>query len=86
MIKFKLNGVDFQFSKDDSRKISNFDWFVGYLRDGEWEKFTFEIFDKCANPNKIALDIGAWIGLVFGCRKTFLKFIHLSLIRLLLNR
>ena len=62
MIKFKLNGVDFQFSKEDNRKISNFDWFVGYLRDGEWEKFTFEIFDKCANPNKIALDIGAWIG------------------------
>lgn len=62
MIQFKLNGVNFSFSEEDNKKISNFNWFVDFLKQGNWEEFTFEIFEKCSDPKKIALDIGAWIG------------------------
>jgi FkbM family methyltransferase len=62
MIEFKLRGVDFNFLKENNQSISNFDWFVNYLKEGNWENFTFEIFEQCSDPNKIALDVGAWIG------------------------
>ena len=36
-----------------------------WLRDNFaiWEPFTFEVFEKVANAEKLAVDIGAWIGL-----------------------
>jgi FkbM family methyltransferase len=27
-----------------------------------WEKETFEVFDKCLNPYKVCIDLGAWVG------------------------
>lgn len=62
MIEFELKGTNFKFRKEDNQDITNFDWFVGDFSKGEWEKWTFDIFEECANPKGIALDIGAWIG------------------------
>lgn len=42
--------------------VGDHDWFWRQFADGEWEPRTFEIFDKCLDPKKNFLDIGAWIG------------------------
>lgn len=38
------------------------DWFWKMFEDGTWEPETFKIFDKCLDPEKTFVDIGAWIG------------------------
>lgn len=38
------------------------DWFWKIFADGTWEPSTFRIFDKFLDPDKIFVDIGAWIG------------------------
>lgn len=43
----------------DNTKIAN--WLKRTFN--AWEPFTFESFRQAANPNKIAIDVGSWIGL-----------------------
>ena len=62
MIEFNSYGIDFKFQPNENRDISNFSWYVNSLIHGEWEPETFEVFKRCANKEKIALDIGSWIG------------------------
>jgi FkbM family methyltransferase len=38
------------------------EWFIPKVQDGIWEENTFHILDHYQNPDKIYLDIGAWIG------------------------
>ena len=44
------------------KKITNFNWLVDVLRTQTWEPVTFNIFDQHKDKNKIAIDIGGWIG------------------------
>lgn len=37
-------------------------WFMPKVHNGNWEENTFHILDHYQNPDKIYLDIGAWIG------------------------
>lgn len=38
------------------------EWFIPKVQRGNWEENTFHILDHYQNPDKIYLDIGAWIG------------------------
>jgi FkbM family methyltransferase len=62
MEDFTAYGNHFRFDPEVNKEISNFKWYIDYLKTERWETFTFETFRSCANENKIALDIGAWIG------------------------
>ncbi len=62
MEEINLHGVVFKFDPENNKKISNFNWFMEYFKTGRWEIFTYDIFNHCAKKDKIALDIGAWIG------------------------
>ena len=62
MIEIDVHGERFLFSPEHNQEISNFNWFIDYFRTGEWEKFTYEVFEKSSRNDKMALDIGAWIG------------------------
>lgn len=55
-------GVDISLAKDDNSRISCFDWFIGELNSNSWENYTHEVFDKVGNLNKVAIDLGGWIG------------------------
>lgn len=61
-MEFESYGIKFIFNKYKNKKINNFDWFVDVLEKQEWEPKTFEIFNKFKDKNKIAIDIGGWIG------------------------
>lgn len=61
-MEFTVNNVHYTFDDEQNKIIPNYDWFVNYFRTGEWEKDTFEIFDGVKDSNKVAVDIGAWIG------------------------
>lgn len=61
-MEFRVNNVDYKFNDDQNKIIPNYDWFVNYFKSGDWEKDTFETFDKVKNSDKVAIDIGAWIG------------------------
>lgn len=39
-----------------------YDWFWKMFGDGTWEPGTFKVFDKFLDPEKVFVDIGAWIG------------------------
>ena len=62
MQEISLHDVVFRFDEEKNQKISNFNWFIEFFRTGQWENFTYQIFKQCAKKDKIALDIGAWIG------------------------
>jgi len=59
---FTIHGVDFTFDTVANSQIVNYDWFMGALSSGSWEKETFEIFESVKDKTKTAIDIGAWIG------------------------
>jgi FkbM family methyltransferase len=51
---------------------------LGFWKDTfpHWESDTFKVFDKLLNPNKIFIDIGAWIGTtcIYGSKKS--KYVY----------
>lgn len=59
MLEFNKYGVNYKFVDTSVPTIHN------WLRDNfdRWEPFTFEVFQRVAKKDKIAVDIGAWIGL-----------------------
>ena len=60
MNTFYKEGVTFNFVKiTDNVECRN--WMISNFH--IWEPFTFECFRKVSNSSKIAIDIGAWIGL-----------------------
>jgi FkbM family methyltransferase len=61
-MEFESYGINFILNEENNEKIHNFNWFVDVLKSQKWEPFTFEVFDKLKNENKVAIDIGGWIG------------------------
>jgi FkbM family methyltransferase len=59
---FERYGVQFKFDDNENSTVPSFGWYMGVLSNGIWETDTFEIFDKVKDKNKIAIDIGGWIG------------------------
>ena len=59
---FKINkrGVEYVFS--DLTSLPEIHEFIKH-RFIDWENSTFDIFESVKNPEKIAIDLGAWIGL-----------------------
>jgi FkbM family methyltransferase len=55
-------GCTFIFDVEKNEKIPNFNWFIDVLQKQTWESVTFNIFDQLKDENKIAIDIGGWIG------------------------
>ena len=55
-------GCTFIFDAEKNEKIPNFNWFIDVLQKQTWESVTFNIFDQLKDENKIAIDIGGWIG------------------------
>ena len=53
-------GTKFIFDSDKNKKIPNFNWLIDVLQ--TWEPATFDIFNKVKDENKVAIDIGGWIG------------------------
>ena len=62
MIQFNSYGLNFKFDPNQNTTIRNFDGYINSLKNETWEPETFKIFQRCANRDKIALDIGAWMG------------------------
>tara|TARA_B110000908_G_C10081021_1_gene369579 strand:- start:63 stop:788 length:726 start_codon:yes stop_codon:yes gene_type:complete len=60
--QFNSYGLNFKFDPNQNTTIPNFDWYINSLKNETWEPETFKVFQKCANRDKIALDIGAWMG------------------------
>jgi FkbM family methyltransferase len=61
-MEFESYGINFILNEENNEKIHNFNWLVNSLKSQKWEPFTFEVFDKLKNENKVAIDIGGWIG------------------------
>lgn len=61
-MEFKSYGINFILNEENNKKIHNFHWLVDVLKSQTWEPFTFEIFNKFKDNNKVAIDIGGWIG------------------------
>jgi FkbM family methyltransferase len=61
-MEFNSYGIKFIFNDEKNKKIPKFDWFVDVLKAQIWEPETFNIFNKFKDNNKIAIDIGGWIG------------------------
>ena len=56
-------GHTFIFDAEKNKKIPNFNWIIDVLQKQTWEPVTFNIFDRHKDKNKIAIDIGGWIGI-----------------------
>jgi FkbM family methyltransferase len=63
-MKNKINAYNctFIFDTEKNKKITNFNWFVDVLQKQTWEPVTFNIFNQLKDKNKIAIDVGGWIG------------------------
>jgi FkbM family methyltransferase len=61
-MNIKVNDLELTFKRESNKDIPNYEWFVTSLSNGQWEKDTFNIVDKCAEEYATALDVGAWIG------------------------
>jgi len=61
-MEFESYGINFIFNEENNKKIHNFHWFVDVLKSQTWEPFTFEVFNKLKDKDKVAIDIGGWIG------------------------
>ena len=59
---FNSYGINFKFNPSHNKDIAPFNWYINSLKNQKWEPETFEVFKKCSNKEKIALDIGSWIG------------------------
>jgi FkbM family methyltransferase len=57
-----MYGVNYKFTKIDNQNIQCFDWFISNFESGGWEPETFTIFEKVSDLDKIAIDVGSWIG------------------------
>jgi FkbM family methyltransferase len=53
-------GVIYRFEKTSDDAVTH-EWLLQYF--STWEPYTFQCFRKVADPSKVAIDIGAWIGL-----------------------
>lgn len=67
-IKINKNDVYF-FIKNTDEDPNLYFWKNIY---SDWERETFEVFDKFLQEDKVFIDIGAWIGTttIYGCRKS----------------
>jgi FkbM family methyltransferase len=61
-MEFEAYGINFIFNEENNEKIHAFPWLVDVLKSQKWEPFTFSVFDKFKDNEKIAIDIGGWIG------------------------
>jgi FkbM family methyltransferase len=61
-MEFVSYGETFIFDEEKHNNITSFNWFVDVLKNEKWEHLTFEIFNQLSNKEKIAVDIGGWIG------------------------
>ena len=61
-MEFESYGINFIFNEENNEKIHNFRWLVDSLKSQTWEPFTFEVFNKNKDKDKVAIDIGGWIG------------------------
>lgn len=61
-MEFESYGINFIFNEENNKKIHNFHWLVDSLKSQIWEPFTFETFNRLKDNNKVAIDIGGWIG------------------------
>jgi len=62
MDNFSIHNVDYSFDPISHSQIKDYSWFMNEFSSGNWENDTFEVFEKIKDPNKTAIDIGAWIG------------------------
>jgi FkbM family methyltransferase len=62
MNNFTIHGVDYSFDPSKNLEIVNYQWFITALSSGGWENDTYNAFDMVKDPQKTAIDIGAWIG------------------------
>jgi len=61
-MEFNSYGIKFIFDEKKNKKIGNYNWFVDVLKKQNWEPVTFKMFKEVSNPEKVAIDIGSWIG------------------------
>jgi FkbM family methyltransferase len=61
-MEFKSYGINFIFNEENNKKIPNFSWLISVLKQQTWEPNTFNVFNNLKDKNKIAIDIGGWIG------------------------
>lgn len=59
---FNSFGVDYKFLESENNNIPCFGWYMNVFSVQNWEGDTFDTFNKVKDSNKIALDIGGWIG------------------------
>ena len=62
MYSFNLWDANYSFDPENNKEIPNFEWFMQVLSNGKWEQQTFAVFKEVSDNNKLALDIGGWIG------------------------
>lgn len=62
MHSFLVHGVNYTFDPNNNKEITNYEWFMGKLSSGNWEKDTYNVFKQVKDLNKTAIDIGGWIG------------------------
>lgn len=55
-------GIDMILNEEDNSSISCFGWFVNQLNQNLWETSTHEVFTQKSDLNKVAIDLGGWIG------------------------
>jgi FkbM family methyltransferase len=60
--KFNSYGVDYEFLGSENTSIPCFGWYMNVFSSENWERETFDIFNKVKDKNKIAVDIGGWMG------------------------
>jgi len=61
-MEFESYGINFILNEENNKEIHNFYWLVDSLKSQTWESSTFEVFNNYKDENKVAIDIGAWIG------------------------
>jgi len=59
MFTIEREGVKFVFADTSTQSITA--WLVRHFND--WEPFTFKVFQRVKDSEKICIDVGAWIGL-----------------------
>ena len=58
LVKIMKRGVEYIFNVDGEN--NHRDWLINNF--AVWEEDTFDVFELCKNNDKIAIDIGGWIG------------------------
>jgi FkbM family methyltransferase len=60
--EFNIYGVQYNFTSSSNDSVKCLDWFLPLFKEGGWESDTFKIFECVKDRDKVAVDIGAWIG------------------------